>query len=433
MRFQCEYEYSTRMKKYICEVVGITKKFDKRRFEVIAREHVPGKTNADVRILRIRLKQLKGIPTGLFAMFPYLKMLTIVNCGIKTIAREDLCDLRNIEFLNFSRNKLKALPDDLFADTPNLREIYFDDNKIEIMSSRIFESIEQTLKKAVFSGNTRIKEIFDKKDPFRADLTEFKKIVDQTCLPPPKSAAEDRKAVVDETEQREQMCETFSGFKTTGNFADTSVKVRGREFKVHKFVLAAQSPVFKQMFSADSSESEQVFQKMLNVSVSEQSFESFIDFFYSSECGPEVNALEMFELASVFDVSSLKATCAARIMANLNETNALEVFNLAHRRNADEMKLASFKIIQKMIPDIPSVLMEKPNYINRLVAFKKESEVALKGIIAEGTSELEDPETATEEAGGSTSTEGRFLQRSWKLAKRVSKLRYKMFGSCNKK
>lgn len=406
MKLQCEFDYSCRLKnvscRYICEVVDVTKKSEKHKLEVITREHVPGKTNADVKILRIRMKPLKVIPKGLFQMFPNLRMVTIVDCGIKAISREDLVGLESLEFLNLSRNKIKSLPDDLFADTKNLREIYFDNNRIEFMSSKIFAPIEGTLKKAVFAGNARIKETFDQRDPFRENLTQFKEIVDLSCLPPPKSVAESRETLIDESNHREQMCETFSSFKATGNFSDTVLKFRGRKFKVHSRILSSQSPVFQKIFSANSFGVAKVSEKTLNVS--ESSFESFVDFFYSGRCSPEVNVAEIFELATIFELSKLKETCIARILADLNESNALEVFNMAHRRNSDELKLTAFKIIQKMIPDVPNHLIGKPNKISKLVSLKQESDAALKKIIAE---DIDEPATGAEESKEATKTERR--------------------------
>lgn len=385
MKLQCEFDYSCRLKnvdcRYICEVVDVTKKSDKHKLEVITREHVPGKTNADVKILRIRMKPLKVIPKGLFRMFPNLRMVTIVDCGIRAISREDLVGLESLEFLNLSRNKLKSLPDDLFADTKNLREIYFDNNRIEYMSSKIFAPIEGTLQKAVFAGNARIKETFEQRDPIRGNLAEFKEIVDLSCLPSQMSEAESPETLIDESNHREQMCDTFSGFKGTGNFSDTVLKFRGRKFKVHSCILASQSPVFQKIFSDNHFGVARVSEKTLNVS--ESSFESFVDFFYSGRCSPEVNITEMFELATVFDVPKLKATCIARILADLNELNALEVFDMAQRLDSDELKLPAFEIIQKMIPDIPHHLIVKPNQISKFLSLKQDSSMDLKKTIDE--------------------------------------------------
>lgn len=73
------------------------------------------------RCLRITDVCLKRFPTGI-AVQPnqlpiwryYLTVLQISNCGLESIAREDLAGLSKIEELDLTGNKLKSLPDDLF-------------------------------------------------------------------------------------------------------------------------------------------------------------------------------------------------------------------------------------------------------------------------------------------------------------------------------
>lgn len=84
-----------------------------------------------------------------------------------------------------------------------------------------------------------------------------------------------------------------------------------------------------------------------------------MDYFYTGKVDSSVNAVEMFELASEFDVLEPKKICKTLIMAKLNESNAVEVFNLGHQYSSEEMKQASFKIIMKMFPEIDNAFESK--------------------------------------------------------------------------
>lgn len=209
---------------------------------------------------------------------------------------------------------------------------------------------------ASFENNTKINEVFDKKSKDHNDLTKFMEAIDSKCLPPESKA--------------DTIFAEFTKFKISGEFTDFTIVVRGREFKIHKMVLAAQSSVFKDIFADTAVESAKSFNKIQNCS--EKTFESFLDYFYTGKVDSSVNAVEMFELASEFDVLEPKKICKTLIMAKLNESNAVEVFNLGHRYSSEEMKQKSFEIIMKMFPEINDTFENKLNEINRLAALKME-------------------------------------------------------------
>lgn len=85
------------------------------------------------------------------------------NCGLEKISREDLQGLENTRSINVSRNQLKTLPDDLFADMKKLSFINFEGNQLKRLSSRFLLPIRHTLQFASFENNTKINEVFDKK------------------------------------------------------------------------------------------------------------------------------------------------------------------------------------------------------------------------------------------------------------------------------
>lgn len=73
-------------------------------------------------------------------------------------------------------------------------------------------------------------------------------------------------------------------------------------------------------------------------------------YFYKGERNDGINPIEMFELATVLGVPDVVVACTTRILEILDESNALEVFNLAHQHESDDLKQSSIEIIQKMFP-----------------------------------------------------------------------------------
>lgn len=180
-------------------------------------------------------------------------------------------------------------------------------------------------------------------------------------------------------EQNQQILAKFTEFKASGEFSDFTIKIRGKDFKVHKAVLAAQSPVFNKTFTSNDDATEQTFTKVKNFSG--EAFESLMDFFYSGNLGDDVDAMKIFELATVFEVSVLKTICIDRILDTLCQANALEAYNFARQHNLDQLKQEAFKVIHRMFPELRENVINSPDHVNRLVKAKREYEESLTAAI----------------------------------------------------
>lgn len=168
---------------YTCEVVKVTKSATTSEIEVIPGVHMEGKSNEDIEHLRIVSKELKFIPRDLIRWFPNLLDVTIINCGIEKVSREDFIGLGKLKVLNLSHNKLTSLPDDLFADMKNIEEIYFDPNNIKFFSSKILEPIEHKLENFEYLIDIRITNLYHEHVTLNKDLTKFKESVDAKFRP----------------------------------------------------------------------------------------------------------------------------------------------------------------------------------------------------------------------------------------------------------
>lgn len=372
MKYQCDFAFT--FFGYTCEVIKICE-VTGTKGTVFIGKHEPGQTRNDVEYLEIFNQSLAFIPRNLHKEFPNLTRLRINGCGLKEIWNEDLIGLKYLQYLDLCNNNLTSLPNDLFFGQRQLHSILFDDNQLECLSSRLLKPIKTSLELAYFLKNPRIDYFFDD----NRQGSELKRLmVKMNNLEPRKLeiGTQTESMQNQKFDRFKQMTGKLAEFKASGEFTDFTIRVRGKEFKVHKAVLAAQSSVFRQTFLIDDGTTEKTFTKVKNFS--DESFGSFLDFFYSDDVGDKINAMEVFELATVFKVETLKATCTDRILATLSKENALEVFNLGHHHYTDQLKREAFKFIQQIIPEVPSSMIQNRDYINKLVAAKREFDAILE-------------------------------------------------------
>lgn len=94
----------------------------------------------------------------------------------------------------------------------------------------------------------------------------------------------------------------LGSFRAARKYTDFTIKVHEKEFAVHKNILAAQSHVFDEMFSNKTNQNTKAFNKIKNLNLCENLFEHFLDYFYTGHVNSEANLLDLFELASEFEV-----------------------------------------------------------------------------------------------------------------------------------
>ena len=335
------------------------------RIESFKGTHPAGKTNIDVEALLISGTQIEYFPRGLSPTFPRLTNLVVGSCELIEISRKDFEGLGNLEFLDLTTNELKSLPNDLFVETPKLQWIFLKSMKIERLSSKIFDPLnKKNLKVFSLSGNPAINMYFQQGS--KTTLEDFMKAIDKKFLPPMEEPLFEPRQPPTKPENR---FHKFEEYFETGKFSDFTIKVRDKEHRIHKNILAAQSSVFDSMFSEDNGDDVKVFEKIKNMS--DDAFEDFLRYFYFGTIRSEDNAMELFGLAAEFDVATLKFECEEIILRNLNEFNSLEVFNLGHLHSYEVLKKAAFATIKKSFPEISDNLIEAPDIVAKLINAKR--------------------------------------------------------------
>lgn len=130
-------------------------------------------------------------------------------------------------------------------------------------------------------------------------------------------------------------------------FSDFTFNVQGKEFKVHKAILAAASPVMHTLFRADFDEAHtstcQVNQFDPDI------FEALIRFIYCGKLPDDIdNMMEpLLEAALYYEVNALKEICAQVLLENLYIGNAVETYTTAHLYDLEQLMCDSWAIIKR--------------------------------------------------------------------------------------
>lgn len=311
---------------------------------------------------------MEAFPRNLQLVFPNVKYLTIQGCGLQNVSREDLNGLENLEYLNLWFNNLTSLPDDLFAGMEKLERIDFYKNKIERFSSKLLEPIRSKLKFADFTGNVKVNDFFNVDDKNKNDLTKLIKLIDSNCLQLNKQNGSPELIGNHISAEKPQLQKLFDS-QATSSIPTARVNAFDQHFAVKENIPAEPHSIERQTNGGcervcETSEPP----KISNENVSQ----SLIQYFKTGDINSDVNIMELFKVAS-----KLRKTCADRVLSTLNETNALEVFNLGHDHKSDELTKAAFNILQKMCPDIPDALINSPEHINKRIQLKQEFDALL--------------------------------------------------------
>jgi Leucine-rich repeat (LRR) protein len=346
MEIACEFAVftwnRTEANYYGCSVIEASITKPGTEIKAFVGEHDEGKTNNDVEMISFEDTVVEYIPRSLHKIFPIFKVLQIENCGLKQITRKDFKGLENLEILFLDKCKLRSLPADLFEGMVKLKEISLYKNQLEILSSKMLESVAgNELEKVNFRGNTKINAFYQPgEEESVASLQELMDIIDSNCDLP------------------------FDDLWTSGQYSDLIViggACKSKEFRVHKFVLAAHSRVLALSFPEN-----QDIMKITDFST--DAVEQLLRFIYTGRL-KKWNAIEVFAIAAKYDVKLLKDRAEEIIAENVNASNALEIFSFGHQHNSDVIKCAAFREIKKMFPgtDLQDSLIDQPEDLKNII------------------------------------------------------------------
>lgn len=139
----------------------------------------------------------------------------------------------------------------------------------------------------------------------------------------------------------ETLSEDFKSLSTNKENFDITLNVQDKEYKAHKAILIARSPVFSAMFRYESSEKKS---GIINIpDCDPETFKEFLEFLYCGkleELSPS-NALRLYETSDKYDIQELKTFCSVYLMKNLSVENLGEIVILADKYDDTELLTAA--------------------------------------------------------------------------------------------
>lgn len=342
MRVKCSFVQKA--SSYKCQISAVHNTKPVIEISWFRGTHVEHKTYKDVDSISFQSANISYFPLftrRLDDIFPSLRTLEIENSGLKVISREDLVGLEFLEKLSICSNQLRSLPSNVFDNMLKLKEVSFYNNKLEYLSSRLLKPIMKGLILVDFRSNIKIDEFYQKGR--QGSVKSIQKLMD----------------TIDEQCSMSKFIQKPSDFTIFTTENEVS-----KEFHVHKLVLKNHSQIFNDI-DASSCEIKEFGIDIIS---------AFIRFMYTGDVQDDVEANQLFSLAAGYKLESLKEIVSAKILRNINECNVLEIFNLGHRYNANDIKKeACQQMMTKIFPGIEydSSYLTMPEKLNELMEAKK--------------------------------------------------------------
>ena len=132
---------------------------------------------------------------------------------------------------------------------------------------------------------------------------------------------------------------------------DVVLQCQGKEFKAHKLILAAASPVFEAMFKKDTKEH---LDSCVNIEdMDSDVFEVFLHFIYTNQVDElDEMYLDLLAVADKYDVQPLREICIQHMAKNISLDNAVEVLALAERHSIESIKSKTLQFINKNVLNV---------------------------------------------------------------------------------
>jgi BTB/POZ domain len=139
---------------------------------------------------------------------------------------------------------------------------------------------------------------------------------------------------------------TMINFLTNQTLADVTLQCQEKNFKAHKVILAAASPVFGAMFKEGTKEHEE--NNVIIEDIESDVFELFLRYLYSGEVGQlKEMHLDLFAAADKYDVQPLREICIRHMSTNISHRNAGDVLALAELHCIEPLKSLALEFIER--------------------------------------------------------------------------------------
>lgn len=148
-----------------------------------------------------------------------------------------------------------------------------------------------------------------------------------------------------------RLADELGGLWENSRFTDCCLCVAGQEFKGHKAILAARSPVFSAMFEHEMEESKK--NRVEINDVEPEVFKEMMCFIYTGKA-PNLDKMadDLLAAADKYALERLKVMCEDALCSNLSVENAAEILILADLHSADQLKTQAVDFINYHASDV---------------------------------------------------------------------------------
>ena len=131
---------------------------------------------------------------------------------------------------------------------------------------------------------------------------------------------------------------------SNGLHSDLTIRCGRKEFKVHKAVLASQSPVFRRMLESDMKEQRT---NVIEISDVDQAVISDMLAYIYTGSAPNLDTLvrELLNVANKYELSGLFTMCERELKLKISLNNVIELLQLADMLNSSYLKKACLNYI----------------------------------------------------------------------------------------
>lgn len=148
-----------------------------------------------------------------------------------------------------------------------------------------------------------------------------------------------------------QLADDLQGMFENQEFSDVTFSVQGREFRAHKVILAARSPVFKAMFGHEMVENQNNRVEITDIGY--DVLREVMRFIYAEKVlNLDKISKELLAAADKYALEKLKVMCENVLCLNMSIENAAEMFVFADTYNAAKLKVQAREYINKHAMDI---------------------------------------------------------------------------------
>lgn len=155
VKFNCTYSiinYAVVGERYTCTAILLSFEEGPVLTGVFG-NHLYGRNNSNVVAVVINNQiTLNFIPQQMQNFFPLLGAITVYNCNLTLLNRNDLRHYSNLEYLNLYYNRIQLIPGGFFDKAPRMRYINFNNNQIKHVGENLIEPLF-SLNHAHFSAN----------------------------------------------------------------------------------------------------------------------------------------------------------------------------------------------------------------------------------------------------------------------------------------